>query len=190
MYITVGHTSLPRATLFHHSHSVCCCNKHAQPLRSSAAYLPPAPPCLYPRTAMTPWLELYVALERTHAEENKYIVEVGGCWAGYPGIKRACTCMRCVPHGCCHLRTSVGYHAWRGGHAADQGAPAAPACRRSLWTAPPLLRRHCSRRRRASRRPRSSRCASPTCCHVRGCAKPVLVAGSGGCIHAYWPAPS
>lgn len=27
------------------------------------------------RWAMTPWLELYVALERTHAEENKYIVE-------------------------------------------------------------------------------------------------------------------
>ncbi|PRW20274.1 cyclase dehydrase [Chlorella sorokiniana] len=27
------------------------------------------------RWAMTPWLELYVALERTHAEQNKYIVE-------------------------------------------------------------------------------------------------------------------
>ncbi|KAI7836021.1 hypothetical protein COHA_010105 [Chlorella ohadii] len=27
------------------------------------------------RWAMTPWLELYVALERTHAEPNKYIVE-------------------------------------------------------------------------------------------------------------------
>ena len=29
---------------------------------------------------MTPWLELYVALERTHAEPNKYIVEVGWGW--------------------------------------------------------------------------------------------------------------